>query len=78
MLILYRLINEAAIEAKQAKDKNITARHIRKIQNVSFLVIFRIGYLSLACVLNFMQSMSSRNSVHEPQVVWRVIHYGPF
>lgn len=47
-----RLMNEAAIEAKQAKDKNITAKHIRKIQNVSFFSP-EIGYLSLACVLNF-------------------------
>ncbi|KAF8441234.1 hypothetical protein BGX38DRAFT_1272750 [Terfezia claveryi] len=32
VLFLQKLMNEAGIEAKQAKEKAIVARHIRKVQ----------------------------------------------
>ncbi|KAF8426683.1 hypothetical protein EV426DRAFT_702283 [Tirmania nivea] len=32
VLFLQKLVNEAGIEAKQAREKTITARHIRKVQ----------------------------------------------
>ncbi|KAF8468301.1 hypothetical protein BDZ91DRAFT_722400 [Kalaharituber pfeilii] len=33
VLFLQKLMKEAGIELKKAKDKNITARHIKKVQN---------------------------------------------
>lgn len=37
MWVYCRLMKEAGIEAKQAKEKNIQARHVRKVQRVCYV-----------------------------------------
>ena len=54
-------MNEAGIEAKQAKEKAIAARHIRKVQTVS-CAYFR---KRRDCNVNVPSSTCSRNSMHE-------------